>query len=216
MPNILHYAACSSTQTSRLEFSFHPTPDSLSYFNDTSYDTRIFTKEFYMQLYDYSVTSFVRTLTGLKGILEKGKHYADDKKIDFSVLLQTRLVPDQFPLAKQIQIATDTAKLFVSRLSALEAPKFADTETTYDEFQARIQATIDFLKTAKPEDLSVADKKITFPWNKEVCLDGQEYALYFAIPNFYFHVVTAYSILRSCGVNVGKTDYLAGLNWQKV
>lgn len=164
--------------------------------------------------YEFTIASFIRTLNALSNILEKGKAFADEHKLDFSVMLQTRLIPTQFHLGKQIQIATDIAKLFVPRISSIEAPKFDDQETTYEEFQARIQATLTFLKTIRPEDIQPEGKKITFPWYPGKFIAGEDYVTQYAIPNFYFHVTTAYAILRASGVPLGKQDYLAGVNWQ--
>ena len=166
-----------------------------------------------LSIYDFSIENFIRGLTALSQILEKGKAHAEAKKVDFSVMLQTRLIPDQFPLGKQIQIATDIAKLFVPRISSIQGPSFPDTETTYEEFQERIQKTIDFLKTISPNDIAPEGKKVSFPWNPGYSLDGEEYAAHYAIPNFYFHVTTAYAILRASGVALGKSDYLTGLKW---
>ncbi len=168
-----------------------------------------------MHTYDLTIASFIRSLSALSSILEKAKAYADTKKIDFSVLLQTRLAPDQFPLAKQLQITTDVAKALVPRLTPINALTLTDTETTYEEFQDRISSVVSYLRTVKPEDLeNFSGKQITFPFYPGKFLSADDYIPQYALPNFYFHLTTAYSILRSCGVELGKSDFLAGLSWQ--
>jgi hypothetical protein len=168
-------------------------------------------------VFEMSVQSFIRSLEALAGILNKAKVYAEAKKIDTAILFQLRLIPDQFPLAKQIQIACDTAKLFATRLSGVQGPKFEDTEKTFEEFQDRIQQTLAFLKTITPDQLnSFEEKTITFPWRPGQKLDGRSYVLQHAIPNFFFHMTTAYAILRANGVELGKSDYLGAVNWKDV
>src|SRR4051812_22363068 len=119
-----------------------------------------------MQLNVYEILNqFSRSLTALKGVLAKGRAHGDAKKVDFSVLLQTRLAPDQLPLVKQIQIASDNAKGCAARLTGVEAPKMEDKETTFDEVLHRIDQTVAFLKTIKPEQLQgYESRKATFPW----------------------------------------------------
>lgn len=169
-----------------------------------------------VSVYQMSVESFIRSLTALGLILEKAKKFSETKKVDMAVLFQTRLVPDQFPLAKQIQIACDTAKLFVTRLSGIQGPVFDDSEKTYEDFQSRIQQTLTFLKSVPANSLNeFRDKTISFPWNPGKTLDGESYVVEYAVPNFYFHVTTAYSILRSNGMELGKSDYLGGVNWKQ-
>jgi len=160
-----------------------------------------------------SIPDFIRTLTALSGILEKGAASAKGRKIDPLVLTGARLAPDMFPLSKQVQIACDVAKLGFSRLSGVEAPKFADTETSFEELQARIVKTINFLRTVTAESLAgVEDKVVTFPAGPErvLKLKGRDFLYQWMLPNLYFHTVTAYNILRHNGVDVGKMDYLKG------
>jgi hypothetical protein len=160
-----------------------------------------------------SIPDFIRTLTALSDILEKGAASAQGRKIDPLVLTGARLAPDMFPLCKQVQIACDVAKLGFSRLSGVEAPKFADTETSFEELQARIVKTIDFLRTVTAESLAgVEDKVVTFPAGPErmLKLKGRDFLYQWMLPNLYFHTVTAYNILRHNGVDVGKMDYLQG------
>lgn len=155
---------------------------------------------------------FSKMLTNLDRILDKGQQLADAKKFDMDILLTARLAPDQFNLIRQIQITCDTAKLCAARLAGKEAPVHADTEKTLSELKTRIQAVAEYLSTFKDEDFVQAlDRKITQPrWGGKHML-GHEYLIQHAIPNFYFHFTTAYSILRHNGVDVGKRDYLGEL-----
>lgn len=160
-----------------------------------------------------SIPDFVRTLTALSGILDKGIASAQARKIDPLVLTSSRLAPDMFPLTKQVQIACDVAKNGFARLSGVEAPKFDDKEATFEELQARIAKTIDFLHSVKAESLSGAqDKVVSFPAGPERVLKmkGDAYLTQWMLPNLYFHTVTTYAILRHNGVDVGKLDYLKG------
>jgi uncharacterized protein len=169
-----------------------------------------------ISVYDITAPQFIITLNALKKVLAKGKAFADTKKIDMSVLLQTRLAPDQFPLARQIQIATDTAKGCCARLTGKEAPVFEDKETTYDEFIARIDKTIGFIKEFSADDFkNYESKTIRFPWYPGEHLEGKAYLVQHAIPNFYFHVTTSYAVLRSVGVDLGKRDFLGQQDWKK-
>lgn len=163
-----------------------------------------------------SIPDFIRTLTALNGILEKGAASAQARKIDPLVLTNARLAPDMFPLTKQVQIACDASKLGFARLSGIEAPKFADTETTFEELQARIAKTIDFLHTVTAESLAGAeDKVVSFPAGPErvLKLKGRDFLYQWVMPNLYFHTTTAYNILRHNGVDVGKMDYLKGADF---
>jgi len=160
-----------------------------------------------------AIPDFIRTLTALSGILEKGAASAKARNIDPLVLTSARLAPDMFALSRQVQIACDVGKLGFARLSGIEAPKFADTETTFEELQARIVKTIDFLHTVTAERLAGAeDKVVSFPAGPERVLKmkGDAYLTQWMLPNLYFHTVTAYNILRHNGVDVGKMDYLKG------
>ncbi|BDU58881.1 hypothetical protein LMORI2_18630 [Limnohabitans sp. MORI2] len=160
-----------------------------------------------------AIPDFIRTLTALSGILEKGAASAQARKIDPLVLTSARLAPDMFPLTKQVQIACDVGKLGFARLSGIEAPKFADTETTFEELQARIAKTIDYLRTVTAESLvGVEDKVVSFPAGPErvLKLKGRDFLYQWMTPNLYFHTTTAYAILRHNGVDVGKLDYLKG------
>lgn len=167
-------------------------------------------------IYETTAASFTKTLTNLLEIMDKGAQFADTKKFDNTVLLQSRLAPDQFPLIRQIQIACDTAKLGVSRLTGKDAPVHDDSEKTWAEAKARIQSTLSYLKDFTAKDFAEsAQRHITTPRWEGQYLTGQEFVLHHMIPNFYFHVTTAYSILRHNGVDVGKKDYLGAMPFKK-
>ena len=136
--------------------------------------------------------------------------HAAEAGLDPATLIQGRLAPDMLPLAAQVQRVSDTAKGTGERLSGVPSPKLADTEQTFEELQARIQATADYLASLTPEQVDGgATREITLKFGKlGTRLEGVDYLLQFGLPNFYFHVVTAYDILRHHGVPVGKLDYL--------
>lgn len=161
-------------------------------------------------LYDATVAPLKRALTNLSFILKKGEEYADSIKIDHAVLLNARLFPDMFPLIRQVQIATDMSKGGVARLAGVDIPKYEDTETTFEQLQARIAKTIAFLETIKPEQFTGADTKdIVINVRKvDMHFKGQAYLLSWVYPNVYFHVTTTYNILRHNGVQLGKPDFL--------
>lgn len=160
-------------------------------------------------LYALTAPQFIKTLKNLTAILDKSAAYADHKKFDIDVLLQSRLAPDQFNLIRQIQITCDTAKLGCARLAGKTPPEHADTEKTFAEIKARIATTISYLETLKESDFAKAsDIQITTPRWEGKTLTGEQYAVNHAVPNFYFHVTTAYSILRHNGVELGKKDFL--------
>lgn len=167
-------------------------------------------------MYQMTVPVFIKSLRNLSNILEKGAQLATTKKFDVEVLLSSRLAPDQFPLTRQVQIACDTAKLGAARLSGKEAPSHADTEKTLPELQARITSTINFLESLSAKDFSeAATRHITQPRWEGKYLTGEEFALYHALPNIYFHVTTAYAILRHNGVEIGKKDYLGAMPYKQ-
>jgi hypothetical protein len=160
-------------------------------------------------LHDLTAVQFAKVLNNLDAILTKSAGYADAKKIDFGVLLQSRLAPDQFPLLMQIQIATDTAKLAVFRLTGKEAPPHDDKEKTLPEIRTRLKDVISYLTSVTAQDFKGAEeKKVTQARWEGKYLNGYEYTIQHAVPNFYFHVTTAYEILRHNGVDIGKKDYL--------
>jgi hypothetical protein len=166
-----------------------------------------------ISMYQASVPVFSRVLKNLGAILAKGALYADTKKIDPTVLIQSRLYPDMFTLAQQIQMASDHAKGCAARLAGLNPPKFEDTEATFPELLTRIDKTVAYLETLKPKQIDGSEERsITLQMrNKAVTFLGLPYLLNFALPNFYFHVTTAYDILRHCGVEIGKQDFIGAL-----
>jgi len=167
-------------------------------------------------LYEITVPQFTKMLHNLSHILDKGVQHAEAKKFDVEVLLHARLAPDQFNLIRQIQIATDSAKLCCSRLTGKEAPKHEDNEKTLPELKARIESVIGYFNKLTPADFKGAETKhITQPRWEGKYLTGTDYVIQHAIPNIYFHITTAYSILRHNGVDVGKKDYLGELPYKQ-
>lgn len=168
-------------------------------------------------LYNITVPQFSKMLKNLSVILEKSEAFAKSKKIDMEVLLNCRLAPDQFNLTRQIQIACDTAKLGVAKLIGKvdTAPVHPDTETTLAELQHRIQSVVSYLESISADDFSGAEtRRITQARWEGKTLSGEEFAIQHALPNIYFHITTAYAILRHNGVEVGKKDYLGAMPYQ--
>jgi hypothetical protein len=165
-----------------------------------------------MTLFDLIVPQLAKTLQNMEGWIDKTLEHAKTKKFEANDLLTARLAPDQLPLVFQLQSSCDNAKLIASRLSGKEAPKHPDTEKTWDEIRARIRSVRAYLGTFKPSDFDGAETRfVSFPWLPGKVLTGPDYAREFALQNFYFHVTTAYSILRHNGVDLGKTDYIGPL-----
>lgn len=157
---------------------------------------------------------FSRTLLGLRTVLKKAQAHAQEKKFDENLFLQLRTAPDMFPLVRQVQIATDAAKGAAARLTGREIPKYEDNETTLEQLIARVEKTIEFVKATKPEDFKdFASHKFTTPFRKGVYMPGEDYFVSHAIPNVMFHTVTAYNLIRSAGVTIGKQDFLGEQNW---
>ena len=164
-------------------------------------------------MYDASVPRFAAMLRNLSAILDKGQAHAAARKIDPVVLTTARLVPDMLPFTRQILIACDAAKNGVARISGVEAPKFDDKETTFAELKERIAKTIAWLDTVPASALEgTEDKDITFPIGREKTrtMKAEAYLKTWAMANFFFHITTAYGILRHNGVELGKADYLSG------
>jgi hypothetical protein len=161
-------------------------------------------------MYQASVPRFANILKNLSAILDKAQAHAEAKKIDPLVLSNARLYPDMLPMKRQVYIACDTAKNAVARIAGVEPPKHEDVEETFAELKARIAKTLDFVQTFKPAQIDGSeDKAIHLKLGqREVDFKGMQYLLGHALPNFYFHVVTAYDILRHNGVEIGKRDYL--------
>ena len=163
-------------------------------------------------MYDASVPTLTRALTNLIGVLEKGAAHAEAKKIDPTVLVGGRLFPDMFPLSKQVQIASDVAKLGTARLAGVEGPKWEDTEKTFPELIERVKKTIDYLATLKAEQFDDGTRMVTFPAQKEsYTWPAARYLYQRVLPNVFFHCTTTYAILRHNGVEIGKGDFLGPL-----
>lgn len=162
-----------------------------------------------LSMYQASIPVFTRMLDNLASLLEKGAAHAEARKIDPSVLIGYRLAPDMFPLNRQVQIATDHAKGCAARLAAIDPPKFEDNETSFPDLIARIRKTQAFLATVTAAQIDGSEERIVTLKlrGNELTLPGQTYLLHMAMPNFYFHVTTAYDILRHAGVEIGKQDF---------
>jgi uncharacterized protein len=158
-----------------------------------------------------SLPVFEIGLNALSANLDKAAAFAATKKIDAAILLNTRLAPDMFALTRQVQVATDQAKNGSARLAGVEAPRYEDNETTIDQLKARLAKTVAYLKTLDVRQIdSAADREITFPLgpNNKGHMKGDDYLNHFMLPNFYFHLTAAHAILRHCGVEIGKRDFL--------
>ena len=166
-----------------------------------------------MSMSPVSLPIFTRMLGNLSYMLDKAQAFVDVKKCDPLALTQYRLAPDMLPFSRQVLIACDAAKNAVARLSGVQAPKFDDVEVTLPELKARIQKTLDYLASVPPDKLDGTEQKdITFPVGRDVTrtMQGEAYLKHWALPNMFFHVTTAYAILRHNGVELGKGDYLQG------
>ena len=165
-----------------------------------------------------SLPVFEIGLNALSAVLDKAAAYAAAKKVDPAVLLGWRLAPDMFALARQVQVACDQAKNGAARLAGAEPPKFEDNEASLDQLKERIAKTIAYLKTldAKAIDAS-ADREITFPLGpNKGQMKGGDYLNHFVLPNFYFHLTAAYAIVRHCGVELGKRDFLGAIPIKRI
>ncbi|MBX4907335.1 MULTISPECIES: DUF1993 domain-containing protein [Rhizobium] len=162
-----------------------------------------------ISIYRLTVPMFRRGLASLKTYLDKAEAYAKEKNIDPAILVSARLAPDMLSLAGQYQRASDSAKFTLARLTATEAPKFEDNETTIEQLRERLAKTETYLATFSAQALEGAEsRQITLPGKSGIVLPGDEYITTFALPNFYFHVATAHAILRNQGAPIGKRDYL--------
>jgi len=167
-------------------------------------------------LFAITVTQYRKTLDNLAACLDKAVQYAELKKFDVEVLLNSRLAPDQFNLIRQVQIACDTAKFGAARLCGKEAPSHPDTEKTLPELQARIKTVQSYLASFTEADFAGAeDRHISQPRWEGKYLTGMEFAIQHSIPNLFFHVTTAYAILRHNGVDVGKKDFLGAMPYKQ-
>ncbi len=169
-----------------------------------------------LSMFEASVPAFLRTLKALDAILDKALAYAEEKKFDPAVLVSARLAPDMFPLSRQVQMASDHAKGCPARLAGAPVPSFEDTEKTIPELKARIAKTLDFIGTLTPGQIDGSEgRPVSLKAGpRELSFKGQDYLVFFALPNFYFHVTTAYAILRHNGVPVGKLDFLGAAQGQ--
>ena len=163
-----------------------------------------------ISMYQASAPQLKKMLLNLTTILTMAEEHAAAKGIDGKVLVEARLFPDMFPLARQVQIACDQVKFGLARLAGVEAPKFEDTESTLPQLKERIAKTIAFMDSIKPEQIDGTEaKEIQFSIKgRNFEFVGEQYVLTWIIPNFYFHITTAYNILRHNGIELGKADYL--------
>jgi len=162
-----------------------------------------------VSMYSASVPVFIHTLQNLAHILRKGEAHARDKAVTDEVMLQTRLIPDMLPLVRQVQIATDMVKNGSARLAAIDPPPFPDEETTFEALYERIERAIAFMRSLQPEQIDGSEERdIVLNFGKRVLeYKGQAYLFEFVLPNLFFHVTTAYAILRQAGAPLGKPDF---------
>jgi len=166
-----------------------------------------------ISMYEASAPLFAGALRSLAAILDKAQAHAAARRFDPLVLASSRLFPDMFPLSSQVQIACDTAKGAAARLAGVEFPRMEDTEQTLAELKDRVLATVAFIESIEPAQLRDSEAKdiALRLGGRDVAFTGMQYLLGFAVPNFYFHVTTAFNILRHNGVEIGKRDYLGNL-----
>jgi hypothetical protein len=166
-----------------------------------------------LSMYQASVPVFRRQMDALCTILTKAEDHASERKIDPQALIGCRLFPDMFPLGRQVQIVSDTAKGAVARLAGVDVPSYPDVETSFAELKERCARTTAFVTGFTPEQIDGSeDREIVLKLGPNtVTFKGQQYLLAFALPNFFFHLTTAYAILRECGVPVGKRDFLGAV-----
>ena len=167
-----------------------------------------------LSMYQASVPVFLQGLKNLAAILDKAAVQAVERKIDPGVLLNDRLAPDMFPLVRQVQIASDHAKGASARLAGIDVPKFEDVEKSFDDLQQRLVRVTEFVKSISPDQIDGSeDWDITLPiGGQSMAFKGQTYLLHFALPNFYFHLTTAYAILRHNGIVIGKRDFIGAIS----
>lgn len=167
-----------------------------------------------MSMSNAVIPVFETSLNALSALLDKAEAYAEGKRIDPAVLLGARLFPDMFAFSRQVQSACDQAKNGGARLAGIDPPRHENNETTIADLKMRIARTIAFMKTLDTERIdAAAEREITFPLgpNNVSCMKGVDYLNHFALPNFFFHLTTAYGILRHCGVEIGKRDFLGAI-----
>ncbi|HUG25351.1 DUF1993 domain-containing protein [Piscinibacter sp.] len=163
-----------------------------------------------LSMHSASVPVFVRMLDNLLSWLDKAEAHAQAKKFDPSVYLPSRLAPDMLPFLRQVQIACDSAKFGVARLAGVEAPKFEDDEASFAELRERVRKTVDYVQSVPAAQIDgTEDKDVTVPRRDgSMTLKGESYLKHWVLPNFYFHLTTAYALLRHNGVDLGKVDFL--------
>lgn len=163
-----------------------------------------------ISMYQASAPRFINILNSLSAILDKAQAHAEARKIDPLALTGFRLYPDMLPMTRQVQIACDAAKGVIARLAGVEVPRHEDTEQTFAELKTRIAKTVKFIETIRPQQIDgTEDREIVLKiGGQDMKFSGMQYLLGFAHPNFYFHVTTAYNILRHNGVEIGKRDYI--------
>ena len=163
-----------------------------------------------LSMYQATIPAFVQMLNNLSAILDKAGAHAQSRQIDPEVLLSYRLAPDMLPFVRQLQIAADLAKGAAARLADVEVPKHDDTGKTLGDLKARLAKTATFVQSFKPTDIDGSeDRDINLKLGEHtMSFKGQPYLVHFALPNFYFHCTTAYDILRHCGVELGKRDFI--------
>jgi len=164
-------------------------------------------------MYQASVPAFVKMLNNLSAILDKAERFAADRKIAPEVLLNWRLAPDMFALTRQIQIASDLAKGAAARLAGREVPSYADEEKSFADLKARIAKTVKFIESVGPKDIDGSEGRdiALAVGGQELRFKGAPYLMDFVVPNFYFHATAAYAILRRCGIDIGKRDFLGAV-----
>jgi hypothetical protein len=163
-----------------------------------------------ISMYQASVPTIIRALNNLAAVLDKAQQHAEAKKIDPAVLIGSRLYPDMLPLSKQVQIASDISKGGTARLAQMDPPSFEDNESTFPQLIERARKTIAFLETLKPQQIDGSEDR-TVTWQTRTAtksMQGMPYLLNHVLPNVFFHVTTAYDILRHNGVELGKQDFL--------
>ncbi len=166
-----------------------------------------------MSIHQQTAQQFSSILSNVLRFIDKAEEHAKAKNFDAQVFVNQRLAPDMYPFVKQIQVATDNAKNGTARLAGKEPPKYDDNEKSIEEIRERLKKTIAYLGTFKADDFRGAeDRRVTLPWAPEKHMVGGEYLVQLLIPNFYFHVMAAYAILRNGGVDVGKTDFIGNIN----
>jgi hypothetical protein len=166
-------------------------------------------------IYTFTVPVFIKSLGGLKNVLAKAEVHAKEKGMSESDFLADRLAPDMFPLVKQVQVACDNAKGATARLAGVEPPKYEDMEKSFSELAARIDKTIEYVKSVPEVNFKDAgSRKITMPYFAGKYITGFDYVREYVLPNFFFHVVTAYALIRKNGVTIGKSDFTNNPNFR--